>query len=65
IDAEPCGFCGEEGKCLTSLINKKKGGLAIVSTCQYQHSKMKYKAASTFKPSANPCTNVPIHCILC
>ncbi|KAF8984090.1 hypothetical protein BDQ17DRAFT_1214862, partial [Cyathus striatus] len=56
----PCQFCGEEGKCLTSLINKKKGGLVIVSTCQYQHSEMKYKAASS-----NPCTNVPIHCILC
>ncbi|KAF9002925.1 hypothetical protein BDQ17DRAFT_1203268, partial [Cyathus striatus] len=60
----PCGFCGMDNTCLTTLIKKASGTVSIISNCIYHHAQMKYKTASTFKPP-NICTNVPIHCPFC
>ncbi|KAJ6603661.1 hypothetical protein B0H10DRAFT_2315727 [Mycena sp. CBHHK59/15] len=58
-----CGFCGLDG-CVTQLTISKEGKHSIQSSCLYHYEKMQYKAA---KASSNrsPCTNVPLHCMLC
>ncbi|KAF8993732.1 hypothetical protein BDQ17DRAFT_1204868, partial [Cyathus striatus] len=61
---EPCGFCGREDVCITTLTKKRNGAGSITSTCEYQDISMKYKATTICKPS-NHCTNVPIHCPFC
>ncbi|KAF8981384.1 hypothetical protein BDQ17DRAFT_1168214, partial [Cyathus striatus] len=64
IEVEPCGFCGREDVCITTLTKKRNGAGSITSTCEYQDISMKYKSTTIFKPS-NHCTNVPIHCPFC
>ncbi|KZV94277.1 hypothetical protein EXIGLDRAFT_570190, partial [Exidia glandulosa HHB12029] len=64
LAANPCGFCGRE-TCLTVLTVKKGNRKSkVLSSCGYQHEKMKYNVAAQ-SSEANPCSNVPIHCSLC
>ncbi|KAJ6591398.1 hypothetical protein B0H10DRAFT_1763016, partial [Mycena sp. CBHHK59/15] len=62
VGAEPCGWCGREG-CYTQLKTSSKG-INISFNCDYRYIKMSYKSAAT-STAATPCTNVPIHCVLC
>ncbi|KAI1795787.1 hypothetical protein LXA43DRAFT_1090426 [Ganoderma leucocontextum] len=63
VPVEPCGFCGREDKCIT-LFTKKGTTHKIASSCPYHYKSMAYTTAA--KPSkTTPCTNVPIHCLLC
>ncbi|KAF8979457.1 hypothetical protein BDQ17DRAFT_1256265 [Cyathus striatus] len=46
IEVEPCGFCGMDNTCLTTLIKKANGTVSIISNCIYHHAQMKYNAVN-------------------
>ncbi|KAJ7772157.1 hypothetical protein B0H14DRAFT_2158842, partial [Mycena olivaceomarginata] len=62
VGTDPCGWCGRKG-CYTQLTASSKG-VKFLSNCDYHYAKMNYKSATT-STAATPCTNVPIHCVLC
>jgi hypothetical protein len=64
VGIEACGFCGLDGCQIQLTVVSKKGKATIASSCKYHHSTMLYKAASK-STRTTPCSNVPIHCLLC
>ena len=61
--ADPCGWYGLEGLCITQPVPKGKK-VTVISNCDYHYMKMQYKA-SNFVSGKSICTNVPLHCYLC
>ena len=61
---DPCGWCGQEGHCITQLVAKGKN-FAVISNCDYHYTRMQYTKASTFVSGKSICTNVPLRCHLC
>ncbi|EKM54657.1 uncharacterized protein PHACADRAFT_53412, partial [Phanerochaete carnosa HHB-10118-sp] len=66
IGLEPCGFCGRDRTCFTQLRQKagRGQGYNIISNCLYHYQKMNYTSAKNVTKTS-PCTNVPIHCVIC
>ncbi|KAF8181774.1 hypothetical protein BJ912DRAFT_1061920 [Pholiota molesta] len=64
IGPNPCGWCGQEGKCKTHLLVRPGKTPQILSDCEYHYAGLRYSAALTPSQSS-PCTNVPIQCTIC
>ncbi|THH26610.1 hypothetical protein EUX98_g7582 [Antrodiella citrinella] len=63
VGAEPCGFCGRDGSCVT-YFTQNGSKTSIESSCRYHHDNMSYSAAEKSTKNS-PSTNVPILCPLC
>lgn len=63
LSLDPCGWCGLEG-CLTQLRLGQRGSSMIESNCIYHWKGLKHKDIKEPSEEA-PCTNIPIHCLLC
>ncbi|KAJ7903962.1 hypothetical protein B0H13DRAFT_1447281, partial [Mycena leptocephala] len=57
VGLDPCGFYGLDG-CITRKVNPPRNFSSRV-TSHYSH------ALGTAASNSSPCTNVPLHCLLC
>ncbi|KAF8152492.1 hypothetical protein B0H34DRAFT_637384, partial [Crassisporium funariophilum] len=64
IGPNPCGWCGQEGKCKTHLTVRPGKSPSVLSDCEYHYAGLRYFSACTSTQSS-PCTNVPLQCSMC